>query len=55
MAQLEASKTKDKMYADKFDEFETTLSKSNEMFTTFKSEMDKVSCLLRVHEHSSNF
>ena len=42
MVQLEASKTKDKMYAEKFDEFETTLSKSNEMFNTFKSEMDKV-------------
>merc|ERR1712226_66836 len=43
MVQLEASKTKDKMYAEKFDEFESTLSKSNEMFNTFKTEMDKTS------------
>ncbi|XP_063715298.1 gamma-taxilin-like [Symsagittifera roscoffensis] len=50
VAQLEASKTKDKMYADKFDEFETTLSKSNEMFTTFKSEMDKTSKRIKTLE-----
>lgn len=27
---------------DKFEEFQTTLSKSNEVFTTFRQEMEKV-------------
>lgn len=33
------------LYTEKFEEFQTTLSKSNEVFTTFKQEMEKVSCL----------
>lgn len=28
---------------DKFEEFQTTLAKSNEVFTTFRQEMEKVS------------
>lgn len=32
------------LYTEKFEEFQTTLSKSNEVFTTFKQEMEKVSC-----------
>ena len=43
VAQLEASKKQDKMYTEKFNEFQTTLTKSNDMFNTFKAEMDKVS------------
>ena len=31
------------MYTEKFEEFQKTLSKSNELFATFKKEMDKVS------------
>ena len=30
------------LYTDKFEEFQQTLSKSNEVFATFKREMDKV-------------
>ena len=30
------------MYAERFDEFQKTLNKSNEVFSTFKKEMDKV-------------
>lgn len=30
------------LYTEKFEEFQTTLSKSNEVFTTFKQEMEKV-------------
>ena len=30
------------LYTEKFEEFQSTLSKSNEVFTTFKQEMDKV-------------
>lgn len=33
------------LYTEKFEEFQTTLSKSNEVFTTFKQEMEKVKCL----------
>lgn len=33
------------LYTEKFEEFQTTLSKSNEVFTTFKQEMEKVSRL----------
>jgi hypothetical protein len=29
-------------YAEKFEQFQDTLTKSNEVFTTFKAEMDKV-------------
>uniref|UniRef100_A0A8C1ARJ0 Taxilin gamma n=2 Tax=Cyprinus carpio TaxID=7962 RepID=A0A8C1ARJ0_CYPCA len=31
------------LYMDKFEEFQTTLAKSNEVFTTFRQEMEKVS------------
>lgn len=34
------------LYTEKFEEFQTTLSKSNEVFTTFKQEMEKVRCLV---------
>ena len=30
------------LYTEKFEEFQTTLAKSNEVFTTFKQEMEKV-------------
>uniref|UniRef100_A0A8K9XG97 Taxilin alpha n=1 Tax=Oncorhynchus mykiss TaxID=8022 RepID=A0A8K9XG97_ONCMY len=30
------------LYTEKFEEFQTTLSKSNEVFTTFKQEMEKM-------------
>lgn len=30
------------MYTEKFEEFQKTLTKSNEVFGTFKKEMDKV-------------
>ena len=30
------------MYAERFEEFQKTLNKSNEVFSTFKKEMDKV-------------
>lgn len=33
------------LYTEKFEEFQTTLSKSNEVFTTFKQEMEKVGSL----------
>jgi len=31
------------MYKEKYDEFQSTIKKSEEMFTKFKVEMDKVS------------
>ena len=31
------------LYTDKYEEFQQTLSKSNEVFQSFKSEMEKVS------------
>ena len=31
------------LYSEKFEEFQQTLTKSNEVFSTFKKEMDKVS------------
>ena len=34
------------LYMDKFEEFQTTLAKSNEVFTTFRQEMEKVGTLL---------
>lgn len=37
------------LYMDKFEEFQTTLAKSNEVFTSFRQEMEKVSCVLRTH------
>lgn len=33
------------LYMDKFEEFQSTLAKSNEVFTTFRQEMEKVSHL----------
>jgi len=30
------------LYSEKFDEFQNSLNKSNEMFNTFRKEMDKV-------------
>jgi len=39
------------LYMDKFEEFQTTMAKSNELFTTFRQEMEKVFMgLLRVSE-----
>ena len=31
------------MYTEKYEEFQSTLAKSNEVFQSFKAEMDKVS------------
>lgn len=31
------------LYMDKFEEFQSTLAKSNEVFSTFRQEMEKVS------------
>ena len=36
------------LYTDKYEEFQQTLSKSNEVFQSFKSEMEKVSVFLFV-------
>lgn len=36
------------LYTEKFEEFQNTLSKSSEVFTTFKQEMEKVcNCIPR--------
>ena len=32
------------MYQEKYDEFQQTLTKSNDVFQNFKTEMDKVFC-----------
>lgn len=43
---------------DKFEEFQSTLAKSNEVFTTFRQEMEKVSHLrvsVRLPAHLSVF
>lgn len=48
---------------DKFEEFQSTLAKSNEVFSTFRQEMEKVSLDLgegvraraRAHAHRSSF
>lgn len=37
------------LYMDKFEEFQTTLAKSNEVFTSFRQEMEKVCCFLLTH------
>ena len=34
------------MYTEKFEEFQKTLTKSNEVFGTFKKEMDKVKSMI---------
>lgn len=37
------------LYMDKFEEFQTTMAKSNELFTTFRQEMEKVpKCVMSV-------
>lgn len=36
------------LYTEKFEEFQNTLSKSSEVFTTFKQEMEKVT-VSRLH------
>ena len=38
------------LYSEKFEEFQKTLTKSNEVFGTFKKEMDKVSVCLYTPE-----
>ena len=38
------------MYAERFEEFQKTLNKSNEVFSTFKKEMDKV-CKKKFYSH----
>lgn len=46
------------MYAERFEEFQKTLNKSNEVFSTFKKEMDKVceiKCLRIVNNEKSVF
>lgn len=43
MAQTESHlRTQLQVYTDKYAEFEATLNKSNEVFTAFKLEMEKV-------------
>ena len=41
------------LYTEKFEEFQKTLTKSNEVFATFKKEMDKVllSCCVIICYH----
>jgi formiminotetrahydrofolate cyclodeaminase len=34
------------MYKDKYEEFQATINRSNDMFQKLKSEMDKVGCLV---------
>lgn len=41
------------LYSQKFDEFQATLAKSNEVYTTFKQEMEKVPCA-STSEHNKN-
>lgn len=42
------------LYSDKFEECHSTLSKSNEVFTTFKQEMEKVSREPSAGENAEN-
>jgi len=37
------------LYSQKFDEFQNTLAKSNEIYGTFKQEMDKVCCVAHIY------
>ena len=39
---LRCARSQLSLYSDKFEEFQRTLNKSNEVFGTFKKEMDKV-------------
>lgn len=36
------------LYSERFDEFQGSLTKSNEVFSTFKKEMEKVNSLLYI-------
>ncbi|KAG9282590.1 beta-taxilin isoform X2 [Astyanax mexicanus] len=42
------------LYSKKFEEFQSTLSKSNAVYTTFKQEMDKMTKKMRKLEKESN-
>ena len=35
-------------YTEKYEEFQNTLDKSNKIFTSFKKEMDDVSCVISI-------
>ncbi|XP_029903797.1 alpha-taxilin isoform X1 [Myripristis murdjan] len=49
-----AMKKKLTLYAQKFDEFQETLAKSNEIYISFKQEMDKMTKKLKKLEKESN-
>lgn len=36
------------LYSQKFEEFQTTLSKSNDVYASFKNEMEKVFGILKI-------
>merc|ERR1719419_1235230 len=42
------------LYTEKFEEFQTTLTKSNEVFATFKKDMDTMTKTIRKLEKESN-
>eukprot|EP00742_Colponemidia_sp_Colp-10_P006851 GILJ01007343.1.p1 GENE.GILJ01007343.1~~GILJ01007343.1.p1 ORF type:complete len:394 (+),score=98.93 GILJ01007343.1:36-1217(+) len=42
------------LYADKFEQFQDTLTKSNEVFTTFKKEMEKMSKTIKKLEKENS-
>ncbi len=43
------------LYSDKFEEFQKTLTKSNQVFGTFKKEMDKVTILISLPTPTIHF
>ncbi|KAM6915083.1 beta-taxilin [Xenentodon cancila] len=49
-----AMKKKLTLYAQKFDEFQTTLAKSNEIYVRFKKEMDNMTEKMKTLEKESN-
>ncbi|GAA6231662.1 alpha-taxilin-like isoform X1 [Lates japonicus] len=49
-----AMKKKLTLYAQKFDEFQATLAKSNEIYVRFKQEMDNMSAKMKKMEKESN-
>ncbi|XP_069371174.1 gamma-taxilin isoform X1 [Paralichthys olivaceus] len=49
-----ATKKKLTLYAQKFDEFQTTLAKSNEIYVRFKKEMENMSDKMKIMEKESN-
>ncbi|XP_073349408.1 beta-taxilin-like isoform X1 [Pagrus major] len=49
-----AMKKKLTLYAQKFDEFQATLAKSNEIYTRFKKEMDNMSDKMKKMDKESN-